>query len=112
MKPLISIEDFSKIDIRIGTILEVLDFPKAHKSAYQIKIDLGKLGVKKTSAQITSLYSKNELIGKRVIVVVNFKEKQIADFKSQVLVLGIQKGTNVILLQTSTETVKNAEQIS
>lgn len=112
MKPIITLEDFSKIDIRIGTILEVLDFPNAHKSAYQIKIDFGKLGIKKTSAQLTSLYSKYDLVGKKIMAVVNFKEKQIANFKSQSLVLGIQIGTNVVLLQTSTENVKNAEQIS
>lgn len=112
MKPIISFEKFSKVDIRIGTIMEVTDFPKAHKSAYQLKVDFGKLGVKNTSAQITSLYSKNELLGKKVMAIVNFKEKQIANFQSQVLLLGIQIGSNVVLLQSSKKDITNGEQIS
>ena len=76
--------------------MEVTDFPKAHKMAYQLKVDFGALGIKNTSAQITTLYSKNELLGKKVMAIVNFKEKQIANFRSQVLLLGIQIGSNVV----------------
>ena len=73
MKEIITYEDFTKIDIRIGTIVEAQDFPKVHKPAYLIKIDFGTLGIKKTSAQITTLYSIEELLGKQVAVIINFK---------------------------------------
>ena len=82
-------EDFEKVDIRTGTIVEVNDFPKARQPAYQITIDFGELGVKKSSAQITKLYDKNSLLGKQVIAVVNFPPKQIANFFSECLVLGL-----------------------
>ena len=95
----ISFEDFKKVDIRIGTIIEVNDFKKAIKPAYQIKIDFGTLGIKKTSAQITYLYKKEDLINKQVLAVVNFKPKQIANFMSECLILGIQEGKKVTLLQ-------------
>ncbi|PCI10087.1 MAG: tRNA-binding protein [Flavobacteriaceae bacterium] len=112
MKPTISFEDFTKVDIRIGTIIQVNDFPKAHKPAYQLTIDFGSLGTKKSSAQITTLYNKEELIGKKVNAVVNFKPMKIADFKSEVLVLGIQNEDDVVLLQTSNPDIKNGEQVS
>lgn len=96
----ISREDFEKLDIRIGTIIDVKDFPKAKKPAYQLLIDFGMLGLKKSSAQITSHYSKETLLNKQVIAVVNFPPKQIADFLSECLVLGIyDENNNVILLQ-------------
>lgn len=106
----ISFEDFQKVDIRIGTILEVMDFPKARIPAYQLKIDFGDLGIKKSSAQITSLYSKDSLIHKKVLAVVNFEAKQIANFKSECLVLGIQNGKDVVLLHAS-DTVSNGTQV-
>jgi len=112
MKPIISFEDFTKVDIRIGTIIEVNDFPKARKPAYQLKIDFGDLGIKKSSAQITTLYSKEELVGKQVNVVINFKPRQISDFSSEVLILGIQKDNDVVLLQNSVNVIKNGEQVS
>ncbi|OIQ37627.1 MAG: tRNA-binding protein [Bacteroidetes bacterium MedPE-SWsnd-G1] len=112
MKPIISFEDFTKVDLRIGTILEVNDFPKARKPAYQLIIDFGALGFKNSSAQITTLYSKEELIGKQVSAVVNFEPRQIANFSSEVLVLGIQNGADVILLQSATPQIKNGEQIT
>lgn len=112
MKDIISFEDFSKVDVRIGTIIEVNDFPKAKKPAYQLLIDFGGLGIKNSSAQITTLYSKEELVGKQVSAVVNFKPRQIANFSSEVLVLGIQKGSDVVLLQSSKLQIKNGEQIS
>ena len=106
----ISFEDFQKVDIRIGTILEVMGFPKARIPAYQLKIDFGDLGIKKSSAQITSLYSKDSLINKKVLAVVNFEAKQIANFKSECLVLGIQNGKDVVLLHAS-DTVSNGTQV-
>ena len=112
MKEEISFEDFLKIDIRIGTIIEVNDFTKARKPAYQLKIDFGELGIKKSSAQITDLYSKEQLLNKQVSAVVNFKPRQIANFLSEVLVLGVYNSNrDVVLLQTS-KPIKNGEQVS
>ena len=98
MSKTITFEDFSKIDLRIGTIIEVNDFLKAHKPAYQLTIDFGDLGIKKTSAQITALYSKDELLDKQIVANINFPDKQIANFMSQCLVLGAVDDLNVILL--------------
>lgn len=112
IKPTIAFEDFTKVDIRTGTILEVNDFPKAKKTAYQLIIDFGDLGIKNSSAQITTLYSKEELVGKKVNAVVNFKPMQIANFKSECLVLGIQNGNDVVLLKSSAHQIKNGEQVS
>jgi len=113
MKSEITFEDFSKVDIRIGTILEVNDFPKAHKPAYQLTIDFGDLGVKKTSAQITDIYTKNELLGKQITAVINFNKKQIANFFSECLVLGITNNKQqIVLLKASKLNLKKGEQIS
>jgi tRNA-binding protein len=96
----ISWDDFEKVDIRVGTILEVTDFPKAKKPAYQITIDFGELGIKKSSAQVTAMYSKEELMGKQVVAIVNFPPKQIANFFSECLVLGVYTDKkDVVLLQ-------------
>jgi tRNA-binding protein len=111
MKPTITFEDFLKIDLRIGTIIEVNDFPKARKPAYQLKIDFGALGIKKTSAQITDLYTKEDLLHKQVSAIVNFKPKQIADFMSEVLVLGIYNTQGKVVLLQATKEAKNGEQI-
>ena len=112
MKEEIIFEDFLKVDIRIGTILEVNDFPKAKKPAYQLKIDFGDLGIKKSSAQITDLYSKEDLKNKQVSAIVNFKPRQIANFMSEVLVIGVYNSDgNVVLLQAS-KSIKNGEQVS
>ena len=93
-------DDFEKIDIRVGTITEVTDFPKAKKPAYQITVDFGESGIKRSSAQITTLYSKDELIGKQVVAIVNFRPKQIANFFSECLVLGVYTDKKeVVLLQ-------------
>lgn len=101
----ISWDDFEKIDMRVGTILEVNDFPKARKPAYQLTLDFGELGTKKSSAQIVLLYDKEELIGKQVIAVVNFPPKQIANFISECLVLGVYNENNdVVLLQPDKQT--------
>jgi len=110
-KDTITFEDFQRIDIRIGTIIEIADFPKAKKPAYQLKIDFGELGIKNSSAQITNLYTKNNLLQKQVIAIVNFKSKQIANYISECLILGIQNGKDVVLLHTLKE-VKNGIRIS
>lgn len=97
---MITWDDFEKVDMRVGTIIEVTDFPNARKPAYQLAIDFGKLGIKKSSAQITALYSSSELTGKQVIAVVNFPVKQIANFFSECLVMGVYDDqSNVVLLQ-------------
>ena len=99
---MISWNDFEKIDIRTGTILEVNEFPSARKPAYQLNIDFGELGVKRSSAQIKALYTEEELVGKQVIAVVNFPVKQIANFFSECLVLGVyNENKDVVLLQPS-----------
>jgi len=89
---------FEKVDIRVGKIIQVEDFPKARKPAYKLWIDFGMLGVKKSSAQITELYRKAELMDKLIIAVVNFLPRQIADFKSEVLVLGVVLDNNEVVL--------------
>ncbi len=100
MKPLISWQDFEKIDLRVGKIIDVKDFPKARKPAYQLFIDFGSEGIKKSSAQITELYTKEALVGKQIIAVINFPKKQIADFMSECLVTGIVgEARGVVLLQ-------------
>ena len=92
-------EDFTKLDIRVGTVLEAEVFEKAKKPAYKLKINFGKeIGVKKSSAQITERYSTDELIGKQVLAVVNFPPRQIADFMSEVLVLGTYSDGGVVLI--------------
>lgn len=98
---MISWSDFEKIDIRTGTIIEVNDFPKARKPAYKLVIDFGKeLGIKRSSAQVTAHYKKEDLPGRQIIAVVNFPPKQIADFTSECLVLGVyDENKDVILLQ-------------
>lgn len=99
-KPLISYEEFTKVDIRCGIILEAKPFEGAHKPAYQLWIDFGgTIGIKKSSAQITVRYNCEELIGLQVIAVVNFKPRQIGKFMSEVLVLGLpDEHHNVVLL--------------
>jgi len=97
---MISWADFEKIDIRCGTIIDVKDFPNARKPAYQLTIDFGKEGIKNSSAQITHHYTKEEILKKQVVAIVNFPVKQIANFFSECLVLGIYDENNdVILLQ-------------
>lgn len=103
--------DFSKVDMRVGTILEVADFPKARKPAYQLQIDFGAtIGVLKSSAQITTKYQPDELVGRQIIAVVNFREKQIANFMSQCLVMGVMDQDDVILLAPERK-VKNGLKI-
>ncbi|SDB45258.1 tRNA-binding protein [Flavobacteriaceae bacterium MAR_2010_188] len=111
MKNTIQYEEFSKLDIRVGTIVEVNDFPEARNPSYKLVIDFGKLGKKQSSAQITTLYKKEDLLNKQVLAVVNFPEKQIANFMSQCLVLGAVNNKDVILL-TADGKVKNGSTVS
>lgn len=94
----IQFEDFTKVDLRVGTIVEVNDFPEARRPAFQLRIDFGDLGVKKTSAQITTIYKKEDLLNKQIVAVVNFPKKQIANFMSECLVIGAVKEKDVFLL--------------
>ncbi len=110
MKNTINFDDFQKVDLRVGTVVEVRDFEKARVPAYQLKIDFGPIGTKNSSAQITALYSKEELLGRQVVAVINFKSKQIANFMSECLVLGIQNGKDVVLLRTGRQ-VSNGTQV-
>ncbi len=103
---MISFDDFAKIQMQVGTILEALDFEKAKKKAYKLKIDFGESGIKHSSAQITDLYTKEGLVGKQVIAVTNFPPKQIANFMSECLVLGLYSESGVVLLGTERK-VKN-----
>ncbi|MGB0890808.1 MAG: tRNA-binding protein [Flavobacteriaceae bacterium] len=112
MKEEISFEDFVKVDIRIGTIIEVNDFPKARKPAYQIHIDFGDLGIKKSSAQITNLYSKEDLLNRQITAIVNFAPRQIANFMSEVLVLGVYNEDKEVILLQASKSIKNGEQVS
>lgn len=101
-------QDFEKVEMRVGTILEVNDFPEARKLAFQLTIDFGsELGTKKSSAQITKRYSKEDLIGKQIVAVVNFPKKQIGKFMSECLVLGAVGDDNDIVLLTSESKVTN-----
>ena len=96
--PEITWDDFAKVDIRVGRIVQVDEFPKARKPSYQLRIDFGDLGVKTSSAQITKYYDKADLAGKLVLAVVNFPPRQIANFFSEVLTLGVVLGDGDIAL--------------
>jgi tRNA-binding protein len=94
-----TIEEFLKLDIRVGVITQVDDFPEARKPAYKLVIDFGpEIGKKKSSAQITHHYKKEQLIGKKVLAVVNFPPRQIGPFVSEVLTLGVPDGENQVIL--------------
>ena len=109
--PTIEWGDFEKIDIRVGTIMEVSDFPKAKKASYQLVIDFGDLGVKKSSAQVTDLYERQALVGRQVIAVMNFPPKQIANFFSECLVLGVYTDKKEVVLLGPERKVENGWKI-
>ncbi|GGW70487.1 tRNA-binding protein [Winogradskyella epiphytica] len=111
MEKIITFEDFRKVDLRIGTIIEVSDFPNARRPAYKLTIDFGELGIKKSSAQITTLYKKNDLLNRQVVAVVNFPKKQIANFMSECLVVGAVKDKDVFLLHPESK-VQNGTVVS
>jgi tRNA-binding protein len=109
---MITWNDFEKIDIRTGTIVEVNDFPKARKPAYQFTIDFGEdIGLKKSSAQITVHYKMGDLLNRKVIAVMNFPPKKIADFISECLVLGVYDENNDVILLQPERAVKNGMRI-
>lgn len=104
-------DDFEKLDIRVGTVISAKPFPKAKRPAYQMEIDFGnEIGIKKSSAQITQVYSVDELAGKQVLAVVNFPPRQIADFMSEVLVLGTYSKDGVVLI-TPDKKVENGDKL-
>ena len=104
-------ETFMKLDIRVGTIIEVNNFEKAKKPAYKLKIDFGdEIGIKNSSAQITENYTKEDLLNKQILAVVNFPPKQVADFISEVLVLGVYTKNRVVLIEPERK-VNNADKL-
>lgn len=109
---MINWSDFEKIDIRTGTIVEVTDFPKARKPAYKLLIDFGRtIGMKRSSAQVTTHYKKEDLLNRQVIAVVNFPPKQIADFISECLVLGVYDANNDVILLQPERPAENGQKI-
>jgi len=109
----ITFSDFLKVDIRAGTVMSAEDFPEAKKPAYRLKIDFGKeIGTKQSSAQITRLYSKQDLIGKQVVAVVNFPPKQVANFMSEVLVLGFVLDNDEVVLLEPERDVPNGKRMA
>lgn len=109
---MISWEEFEKVEMRVGTIIEINDFPEARNPAYKLKIDFGEFGIKKSSAQITKLYKIDDLIGTQVVAVINFPPKQIANFISECLIIGaIGKDDEVTLINPNTK-VSNGSRIA
>ena len=107
----ISWSDFEKIEIRAGTIIEASDFPEARNPSYKLIIDFGALGIKKSAAQITKHYSKEELVNKQIIAVINFPPKQIANFFSECLVLGVYAEDKEVVLLQPERSVLNGKKI-
>ncbi|MEJ2596200.1 MAG: tRNA-binding protein [bacterium] len=109
---IISWKDFEKVELRVGTIISVEEFPKARKPAYKLKIDFGPLGIRQSSAQITGLYRPEELLNRQIIGVTNFPPKQIADFRSECLVTGVVDGDNPVVLIQPDRKVSNGLRIA
>lgn len=108
---MITWNDFEKIDIRAGTVIAAEDFPNARKPAYRLRIDFGPLGIKQSSAQLTSLYKKDQLVGLQVLAVINFPPKQIANFFSECLVLGVYNQNNEVVLLQPQQKVENGAKV-
>jgi tRNA-binding protein len=105
--------EFQKVELRVGTILEVEDFPEARKPAYILKVDFGKtIGLKKSSAQITHLYDKTSLVGKQIIAVVNFTPKQIGPIRSECLVTGFYRDDGAVVLAVPEFPVSNGKRLA
>lgn len=103
--------DFEKIDIRKGTIVDAMAFPKAKKPAYKLTIDFGQFGIKRSSAQVTDYYTPEKLVGQEVVAVINFPPKQVADFISECLVLGVYDEHHKVVLLAPQQTVPNGSKI-
>jgi tRNA-binding protein len=104
-------DDFEKVELRAGTILEVTDFPQARKPAYKVKVDFGPLGIKWTSAQVTKHYTKEDLAGRQIIGVINFPAKQIANFMSEFLLTGFADDNGDIVLAAIEKPVPNGSKL-
>lgn len=110
---LITWQDFTNVELRVGTIIEAQDFPEARNPAYRLRIDFGaEIGVKKSSAQITALYSKEELLGKQIVAVVNFPPKQIGPMMSECLVTGFHREDGAVVLSTPDKPVPNGTKLA
>jgi len=108
---MITWNDFQKVHLLVGTIVSAEEFPEAQKPAYRLRVDLGELGIKNSSAQITALYTKEELVGKQVLVVANFPKKQIGPIQSEVLVTGFANGDGQIVLATTDKECPNGARL-
>jgi tRNA-binding protein len=109
----ISWADFEKVELRVGTIIDVEDFPEARKPAFKLKVDFGdEIGVKKSSAQITDLYNKENLMGRQVLAVVNFPPRQIGPMRSECLVTGFHRQDGAVVLAGTDSNVPNGAKLA